>query len=100
MKLNEKCRFTSAVENSMLGQTLGQSLRGEGGESFGFLSGFPHADFHSSFSAFVSLPTIQEKADRGKKNRGGKKTHTVQSGERRKRVGIPVGGLERIWSFK
>lgn len=85
----------------MLSQTLLHSLKGKGGESFGFLSGFPHADFHSSFrtQCFCFSAHNPGKAERGKKNREKNNTYS-REWERRKRAGIPMGGLERIWSFK
>lgn len=50
---------------------------------------------HSGLNAFVS-PANPGKTERGKKTKG-KNTY---SGERESRVGIPLGGLERILSFK
>lgn len=43
------------------------SLRGKGGESFGFLSGFPHAHFHSSFRTQCLCFSSHNP---GRKNRG------------------------------
>lgn len=72
IKLNEKCQFTIVFGNSILIQTLQHSLMGKGGESFGFLSGFPHAHFHSSFRTQCLCFSAHNpgKAERGKKNRG------------------------------
>lgn len=51
---------------------------------------------HTGLTSFVS-PANPGKAEGGKKN---EEKHTAESRREGKRVGIPLGGLERIWSFK
>lgn len=75
--MKDKCQFTIVYKNSMLSQTLWHTLREKGGESFGFLSGFPHVDFHSSFRTQCFCFSVRNPG-KAKKERE-KKLHTAES---------------------